>query len=83
MSAALPQPSSRFGRLFVAFTSRDYRFVWSYFVLNFLAMSMEMLAQGWLVLLVTDPRRRTAHDRVAGTLVVMAPRPAEDAGPRF
>jgi len=36
-----------------------------------------------LVLLVTDPRRRTVHDRVAGTLVVMAPRPAEDAGPRF
>ena len=54
MSAEVPQPSSRFGRLFIAFTSRDYRFVWSYFVLNYLAMSMEMLAQGWLVLVVTD-----------------------------
>ncbi len=42
------------GRLFVSFSSPDYRLVWSYFVLNFMGMSMEMLAQGWLVLVVTD-----------------------------
>ena len=54
MSAEAPQPSSRFGRLFIAFSSRDYRFVWFYFVLNFLGITMEMLAEAWLVLEVTD-----------------------------
>ena len=50
-----PAPSeTKFGRLFISFASRDFRFVWSYYVLNFLGMSMEMLAQGWLVLIVTD-----------------------------
>ena len=45
---------SKFGTLFDSFAVRDYRFIWAFYILNFCAMSMEMIAQGWLVLVVTD-----------------------------
>ena len=48
------RPSSRLGRLFVALTNRDFRFIWFFYILNYLGMTMEMLAQGWMVLEITD-----------------------------
>ena len=50
----LYRPNSRLGRLFIALTNRDFRFIWAFYILNYLGMTMEMLAQGWMVLEVTD-----------------------------
>ena len=41
-------------RLFISFHVPDYRMLWGHNVLASLGMSMEMLAQGWLVLVITD-----------------------------
>ena len=41
-------------RLFLAFGSRSYRWLWANSVLASLGRMTEMLVQGWLVLLVTD-----------------------------
>ena len=49
-----PQPTSRLGRLFIALTNKDFRRIWAFYIFNYLGMTMEMLAQGWLVLEVTD-----------------------------
>ncbi len=40
--------------LFSAFTVRDFRWVWAHQVINSLGMNMDLLAQGWLVLIMTD-----------------------------
>ena len=48
------RPNSRLGRLFIALTNRDFRFIWFFYILNYLGMTMEMLAQGWMVLEITD-----------------------------
>ena len=41
-------------RLFPAFDSRDFRFLWLANVTGSMGMTMGMLTQGWLVLTVTD-----------------------------
>lgn len=40
--------------VFSAFAVRDFRWLWGNSALHVLGMSMELLAQGWLVLLITD-----------------------------
>ena len=47
-------PTSRLGRLFIALTNRDFRFIWVFYILNYLGMTIEMLAMGWMVLEITD-----------------------------
>ena len=47
-------PSSRLGRLFISLTNRDFRLIWFFYIFNYVGMTMEMLAQGWMVLEVTD-----------------------------
>ncbi len=42
------------GRLFLALRVRDFRFLWANIGLQALGASMEMVAQGWLVLELTD-----------------------------
>ena len=42
------------GRLFIALTNRNFRYIWFFYILNYVGMTMEMLAQGWMVLEVTD-----------------------------
>jgi MFS family permease len=41
------------GKVFSSFSNRDFRFLWSYFALSFMATNMEFLALGWLVLDIT------------------------------
>ncbi|MCZ6789313.1 MAG: MFS transporter [Chloroflexi bacterium] len=60
-STGSPPPSGAEGkkeagvsRLFLAFGSRPYRWLWANSVLASLGRMTEMLVQGWLVLLVTD-----------------------------
>ncbi len=50
----LYRPTSRLGRLFVALTNRDFRYIWAFYILNYLGMTMEMLSMGWMVLEITD-----------------------------
>lgn len=55
--SSTPQPTPKPGpiaRLLVSFHIADYRRLWTYNVLASIGMSMEMLAQGWLVLEITD-----------------------------
>ena len=47
-------PTSRLGRLFISLTNRNFRLIWFFYILNYVGMTMEMLAQGWMVLEVTD-----------------------------
>ena len=46
--------ASPFGRIFSSFASPDFRFIFFHNILNFLGITMELLAQGWVVLIVTD-----------------------------
>ncbi len=48
------RPTGRLGRLFIALTNRDFRYIWVFYILNYLGMTMEMLAMGWMVLEITD-----------------------------
>lgn len=50
----LHRPTSWLGRLFVTLANRDFRFIWFFYIFNYIGMTMEMLAQGWMVLEVTD-----------------------------
>lgn len=45
---------ARLGRLFLALSVRDFRFLWANNGLQALGASMEMIAWGWLVLEMTD-----------------------------
>jgi len=49
-----PKKTTPLGRVFEAFTNQDFRRIWYFYVINALGMNMDMVAQGWLVLEITD-----------------------------
>ncbi len=52
-SPAVPIPASRIRRTFVAFEERDFRIFWLGQLVSVTGTWMQMVAQGWLVLLLT------------------------------
>ncbi|MBN2568981.1 MAG: MFS transporter [Deltaproteobacteria bacterium] len=51
---SLPLPRSRFALAFMSFRYRDYRWLWLGTFFSFMAVGMQQITRGWLVLRLTD-----------------------------